>query len=130
MTTYTVNILDSSICDRVYELTANAAVQRGDALRVATEDNEEMITRFITEGKKLLNKAFGRYAVGLLSYSMPSNWPDRSEEVKNLSESFLTHYSIAKWYELNGTGERFLNDANEMLVEISNILGKRIKPDR
>lgn len=118
------------ILTKVYRLTANAAVQRGDALRVATEDNKDMLTQFINEGKRLLNDALGRYSTGDLDYSMPENWPDRSSDIDDLSESFLVNYSIAKWYELNGTGERFISSANEALEEIVDILGKRTKPGR
>lgn len=130
MTEYTINIEDNDVLVRVYNQTANAALQRGDALHVATEDNKDIITQFITEGKKLLNKALGRYSSGSLTYLMPGNWPNRSSEVDEIAKSFLAHYSTAKWYELNGTGDRFINDANEMLVELSNILGKRNKPER
>ena len=118
------------ILTKVYRLTANAAVQRGDALRVATADNKDMLTQFINEGKRFLNDALGRYSTGDLGYSMPENWPDRSSDINDLGESFLVNYSIAKWYELNGTGERFISSANEALEEIARILNKRIKPER
>ena len=133
-----VNINEDNVLKGVYQLTANAAVQRGDAQHVATVDNKDMLSQFIGEGKKLVEKALGRYSTGvkveggkeLLGYSMPAEWPDRSAEITSLAEVFLTNYVIAKWYELNGTGDRFLNVANEALSEIGVLLGKRNKPTR
>ena len=122
-----------SIATAVYRLTANAAVQRGDAQAVATEDNEDLINVFIEDGKKLhmelLEKALGRYSTGNLGYSMPENWKDRSEDINGHADTFLKNYVLSKWYELNGTGERFIAMANEALECIVAILGKRTKPN-
>jgi hypothetical protein len=136
MIDYVINIttVDSdakdSVATAVYRFTANAALQRNDAQAVATEDNEAMVNVFIEDGKKLLEKALGRYSTGALAYSMPDTWPDRHEEVDSYADTFLKNYALAKWYELNGTGERFINAANEALENIVTILGKRTKPDR
>ena len=121
-------ITTDDIATEVYRLTANAAVQRGDAQAVATEDNEDLINIFIEDGKKLLEKALGRYSTGELGYSMPENWKDRSEDINGHAYVFLKNYALAKWYELNGTGERFVNAANEALECIVLILNKREKP--
>jgi hypothetical protein len=125
-----VNITEDNVLTGVCRLTANAAVQRGDAQHVATVDEIDMLKQFISEGKGLIKKALGRYSTEELGYSMPKEWPDRSEEITKLAEVFLTNYTIAKWYELNGTGDRFLNVANEALEEIGILLGKRNKPTR
>ena len=134
MKQYEVSITEELVLKGVYQLTANAAVQRGDAQHVATVDNKNMLLQFLGEGKKSLEKAFGRYSVGVVGdkfyYSMPGEWPDRSAEVNSLSEIFLMNYAIAKWYELHGTGDRFLSAANEALNEIIVMLGKRNKPTR
>lgn len=134
MKPYNINIIEDNILKGVYRLTANAAVQRGDAQHVATVDNKDMLSQFIGEGEKLLKKALGRYSTGgedgVLGYSMPDEWPERDAEVTSLAEVFLTNYAIAKWYELNGTGDRFLNVANEALGEIGVLLGKRNKPTK
>ena len=119
-----------SIATAVYRLTANAAVQRGDAQAVATEDNGDLINVFIEDGKKLLEKALGRYSTGDLGYSMPENWKDRSEDINGHADTFLKNYVLAKWYELNGTGERYIAMANEALECIVSILEKRTKPLR
>lgn len=128
MKQYTITTGD--IATEVYRLTANAAVQRGDAQAVATEDNEDLINVFIEDGKKLLEKALGRYSTGGLGYSMPENWADRSEDINGHADTFLKNYVLAKWYELNGTGERYIAMANEALECIVTILGKRTKPNR
>ena len=136
MKQYTIKItLDDepgkeSIATAVYRLTANAAVQRGDANAVATEDNEDLINVFIEDGKKLLEKALGRYSTGNFGYSMPENWKDRSKDINGYADTFLKNYVLSKWYELNGTGERFIAMANEALECIVSILEKRTKPLR
>lgn len=126
MTEYTISITDS-VFESVYRLTANAAVQRGDAQAVATEDNKDMLQQFKDEGFKLLERAFGRYYVGNEVYSMPSNWPDLSVDINALAEKAITNYILAKWYELNGTGESFHKIVNETFDIIALILGKRVK---
>lgn len=128
MKMYSIDIIDSQVFTEVYRLTANAAVQRGDDNAVATSDNEGMLSRFITEGRRRLVAALGRYSKGGLEYAMPENWLDRSEDINELAESFLTNYTIAKWYELNGTGEKFIEAANEALMVIKDILNRREKP--
>ena len=128
MKQYTIETGD--VATEVYRLTANAAVQRGDAQAVATEDNGDLINVFIEDGKKLLEKALGRYSTGDLGYSMPENWMDRREDINGHADTFLKNYVLSKWYELNGTGERFIAMANEALECIVSILEKRTKPLR
>ena len=126
MKQYTITTGD--IATEVYRLTANAAVQRGDAQAVATGDNKDLIDVFIKDGELLLEKALGRYSTGELGYSMPENWKDRSKDINDHADTFLKNYALAKWYELNGTGERFIAMANEALECIVSILNKREKP--
>lgn len=128
MKQFFIEIDDNDVLKKVYRLTANAAVQRGDAQAVATEDNIDMLNVFIEDGKKLLEKALGRYSTGGLGYSMPENWKDRSEDINGHADTFLKNYVLSKWYELNGTGERFIAMANEALECIVLILNKREKP--
>ncbi len=128
MKQFFIEIDDNDVLEKVYQLTANAAVQRGDAQAVATEDNIDMLNVFIEDGKKLLEKALGRYSTGGLGYSMPENWKDRSEDINGHADTFLKNYVLSKWYELNGTGERFIAMANEALECIVLILNKREKP--
>ena len=116
------------ILTKVYRLTANAAVQRGDALRVATEDNKDMLTQFINEGKRSLDDALGRYSTGDLGYSMPENWPDRKADIDKMAENYLVNITLAKWYELTGTGDKFREEAAVALGFIVFTLNIRNKP--
>lgn len=116
------------ILTKVYRLTANAAVQRGDALRVATADNKDMLTQFINEGKRSLNDALGRYSTGDLGYSMPENWTDRTADIDKMAENYLVNITLAKWYELTGTGDKFREEAAGALESIVFTLNKRNKP--
>lgn len=127
MTEYTISVSDS-VLESVYRLTANAAVQRGDAQAVATEDNKDMLQQFKDEGFKLLEMAFGRYYVGDGKYSMPSNWPNLSAYINALAEKAMANYILAKWYELNGAGDKYMAVFSEVLINIANILNKREKP--
>ena len=81
MKSYEVNIVEKDIFDAVYNITANAAVQRGDAAHVATEDNKGILQEFLEKGKALVSAALGRYGNGL-EYSMPANW-DFEDEINN-----------------------------------------------
>lgn len=128
MKSYEVNIVEKDIFDAVYRLTANAAAQRGDALAVATEDNKDMLQQFLTEGFKLIERAFGRYYTGTMKYSMPENWPNMREDINEQVETGLVNYILAKWYELNGSGEKYMAVFSEVLTNIANILNKREKP--
>ena len=128
MNTYEVKIVKEDIFGAVYNITANAAVQRGDAQAVATEDNKDMLQQFKDEGFKLLEKALGRYYVGNGRYSMPSNWPNLSADINALAEKAIANYILAKWYELNGTGDKYMAVFSEVLTNIANILNKREKP--
>lgn len=116
------------ILTKVYRLTANAAVQRGDALRVATADNKDMLTQFINEGKRSLDDALGRYSTGDLGYSMPENWPDRKADIDKMAENYLVNITLAKWYELTGTGDKFREEAAVALEFIVFTLNMRNKP--
>lgn len=127
MTDYTISVTDS-VLESVYRLTANAAVQRGDAQAVATEDNKDMLQQFKDEGFKLLEMVFGRYYVGNGRYSMPSNWPNLSADINALAEKAIANYILAKWYELNGAGDKYMAVFSEVLTNIANILNKREKP--
>ena len=127
MTEYTISVTDS-VYESVYRLTANAAVQRGDAQAVATEDNKDMLQQFKDEGFELLEMAFGRYYVGDGKYSMPSNWPNLSADIDALAEKAIANYILAKWYELNGVGDKYMAVFSEVLTNIANILNKREKP--
>jgi hypothetical protein len=62
-----------------------------------------------------------------MKYSMPDNWPDMREDINEQVETGLVNYILAKWYELNGTGESFHKIVNETLGIIALILGKRVK---
>lgn len=126
MTEKTINVTDN-ILECVYRLTANAAVQRGDAQAVATEDNIDMLQQFMTEGLKLIERAFGRYYQGKMKYSMPENWPNLKTEIDEQVETGLVNYILAKWYELNGAGEKYMAVFNEVLANIVLILSKRTK---
>ena len=127
MTEYTISVT-GTVFESVYRLTANAAVQRGDAQAVATEDNKDMLQQFKDEGFKLLERAFGRYYAGDGKYSMPSNWPNLSADINALAEKAIANYILAKWYELNGTGDKYMAVFSEVLTNIANILNKREKP--
>ena len=119
MNTYEVKIVKEDIFDAVYNITANAAAQRGDGLRVATEDNKELLEEFLEKGKELVSAALGRYGNGL-KYSMPPNW-DFEDEVNERVNKFLVDYIVASWMGLAAEIEL-------PALELITILNKRKKP--
>lgn len=123
-----VDIKDDDVLTEVYRQTANMAKQRGDADAVATSDDVDLLEGFIADGKALLMRGFGRYATEDMQYEMPENWLDAKKSVTELSTFYVVNYVLKRWYEQNGTGERFEKTANEALLGIIQLLNKRMKP--
>ena len=119
MKNYEVAIDKEKIYKAVYNVTANAAAQRGDGLRVATEDNKELLEEFLEKGKELVSAALGRYGNGL-QYSMPNNW-DWKEELDERVNAFLADYITASWMGLTA-------EVTMPVAELMSILNKRKKP--
>lgn len=119
MKNYKVKIVEEDILDAVYNITANAAAQRGDAAHVATEDNKEILQEFLTEGKEVVSAALGRYGNGL-EYSMPANW-DFEDEVNKRVNAFLVDYVLTSWMGLTA-------EVTMPVLELTSILNKRNKP--
>jgi hypothetical protein len=133
MKNYEVAIDKEKIYKAVYNITANAAAQRGDALRVATEDNDILLDEFLEKGKKLVEAALGRYGNGIeypiengvklpsvLKYSMPENW-DWKDELDERVNAFLADYITALWMGLTA-------EVTMPVLELMSILNKRKKP--
>lgn len=120
MKSYDLDIKEEDILVKVYRLTANAAQQRGDALRVATEDNKDMLLQFLDSGKRVVEAAMGRYGTGGISYSMPENW-EYKEELENRVNGFLADYVMACWIALSA-------EVETPVVDLMPILNKRKKP--
>lgn len=119
MKNYKVKIVEEDIFDAVYNITANAAAQRGDALHVATEDNKDILEEFLEKGKVLVAAALGRYGNGL-EYSMPASW-DFEDEVNERVNKFLVDYIVASWMGLSA-------ETQLPALELITILNKRKKP--
>lgn len=119
MNTYEVKIVEEDIFDAVYNITANAAAQRGDAAHVATEDNKGILQEFLEKGKALVSAALGRYGNGL-EYSMPANW-DFEDEINNRVNTFLIDYVLTSWMGLTA-------EVTMPVIELMSILNKRKKP--
>lgn len=134
MKEYSVDLNLSKRAEDVYRLTANAAKERGDADHVATEDNADMVNRLFAGAMPMLKMAFGRYFVtsnnGVVTYCMPENWKVNEDAVAECCAEFLANYGVAKWFELSGTGDRFIQAANDALEGLNQFLNKRIKPIR
>lgn len=133
MKNYEVAIDKEKIYKVVYNITANAAAQRGDGLRVATEDNDILLDEFLEKGKDLVSAAIGRYSNGIecpikdgvklpsvLKYSMPENW-DWKEELDGRVNAFLADYVAASWMGLTA-------EVTMLMPELMSILNKRKKP--
>jgi hypothetical protein len=133
MKNYEVAIDKEKIYKAVYNITANAAVQRGDAAHVATEDNKLILQEFLEKGKALVSAALGRYGNGIeypiengvklpsvLKYSMPENW-DWKDELDERVNAFLADYITALWMGLTA-------EVTMPVLELMSILNKRKKP--
>ena len=119
MKSYKIQIVEDDIFDTVYNITANSAVQRGDAAHVATEDNKKILQEFLSEGKEVVSAALGRYGNGL-DYSMPDNW-DYRDEIDKRVNAFLVDYVLTSWMGLVAQVEK-------PVLELKQILNKRNKP--
>ena len=133
MKSYKVNIVEEDIFDAVYNITANAAAQRADALHVATEDNKRILVQFLENGKRVVEAALGRYGCGIeysvvdgveqpsvLKYRMPASW-DFEDEVNERVNKFLVDYIVASWMGLAA-------EVTMPVPELMSILNKRKKP--
>ena len=120
MKAYEVKIEKEKIYKAVYNITANAAQQRGDALHVATEDNINILEEFLEEGRAVVAAALGKYGNGGVKYSMPASW-DFKEEVDEKAHAFLVGYIVARWMGLTAQVEI-------PVLELMSILNKRNKP--
>lgn len=142
MTKYVVTFDNRAAKEAVFMYTANAALQRGDGRAVATEDDEAILNGLAKDGKRMLRDVFGRYykswtetlkdggMVEALTYEMPDNWGGNNEDVADLTVMFMRNFILTKWFEMNGTGERFEEMAREAAQEIKRILDKRVRPER
>lgn len=119
MRNYEVKIEEERIYAMVYNITANAAVQRGDGLHVATDDNKPLLQEFLEKGKVLVAAALGKYGNGL-KFSMPESW-DSKNELDDRVNAFLADYVLASWMGLTA-------EANVPVIELASILNKRNKP--
>ena len=119
MKNYEVAIEKEKIYKAVYNITANAAAQRGDGLRVATEDNKAILEEFLEKGKALVSAALGRYGNGL-KYSMPASW-GFEDEVNERVNKFLVDYIVASWMGLTA-------EVTMPMPELMSILNKRKNP--
>lgn len=118
------------VLTEVMRISANAALQRGDAAHVATEDNEELLGAFFEEVKAEVVLLLSKYINSDLAFSMPENWDFSLEKtLKAIVKSVLVYGVLAKWYALSGDsvyGDMF----SSTIEEILSILRKRVKPVR
>lgn len=119
MKNYEVTINEEAIYTAVYNITANAAAQRGDDAHVATEDNKGVLKEFLEKGKVFIGPALGRYGSGL-RYSMPASW-NFKDEVDERVHAFLVDYVMASWMGL-------VAEVEKPVLELLSILNKRNKP--
>lgn len=119
MNVHEVKVERNLIYEDVYNVTANAAVQRGDALRVATDDNAEILDVFLDKGTVLVEMALGRYGKGL-NYSMPDNW-NFEDEINRKVHRFLVDFVVASWMGLT-------TEVQLPVLDLMPILNKREKP--
>lgn len=130
-----IEIEKNDICEAVYMLTANAERERGDNAHVATEDNVALLCSFIDDAVSLLGRAVEYYGTTSVTeflvkveLEMPGNWRNDVAAVKEAARVFLANYVVARWFELNGTADRF-NLAMEQAGErIKRLLEYRKKP--
>lgn len=122
------------VFEDVYRVTANAAQQSGNALRVATEDNRELLEVFYREVRGEVVMVLFEFAYAdeeeCVNFSLPENWDSSLE--KNLSgrlRDSMLYGVLARWYALSGDsiyGAMF----EGVMEEIAEILHKRVKPSR
>lgn len=134
MRSYSVLIDYSELCVEVFRITANAAKERGDALHVATEEDKDLIESFFSAAMPALRTAFGRFLEGVddagFKYLMPENWKVDEETVKECCNGFLVSIALAKWFELSGIANGYVNAAQVAMEALRLCLNMRKKPIR
>lgn len=134
MKSYTVTIDKDALCVEVFRITANAAKERGDALHVATEEDKDLIEGFFSAAMPALRAGFGRFLEGVddsgFKYLMPENWKVDEETVKECCNGFLVSIALAKWFELSGIANGYVNAAQVAMEALRICLNMRKKPIR
>ena len=120
MKSYKIEFPDD-LLTRIYRMTANAAMLRGDGKFSATEDDVDILNQFKKDGEVILNNALGKYGLGALEYSMPGNW-NYAKEINDLASAFMVEYITTRWMALGG------NEVAQPVIDLMPILGKRVKP--
>lgn len=128
-----ISISYSDICNRLFLLTAQAELQRGDEKLVATEDNADVLQDFVKQGVPMLDaavKLYGGAAIEnngvALSLEMPSNWPNCTAQLEEAAEAFLVAFALGAWYAQAGVS--YDGGAASYIAAISDILNRRKKP--
>jgi hypothetical protein len=131
MRSYSVLIDYPELCEVVYRITANAAKERGDALHVATEEDKDLIEGFFSAAMPALRTAFGKYLTGgSISYSMPENWSNDELTVGYCCTEYLVDVALARWFEMSGVANAYMNAARGAIEALVLCLNKRKKPIR
>lgn len=131
MKSYSVLIDYEELCEVVYRITANAAKERGDALHVATEEDKDLIEGFFSAAMPALRTAFGKYLTGgSISYSMPENWSNDELTVGYCCTEYLVDVALARWFEMSGVANAYMNAARGAIEALVLCLNKRKKPIR
>lgn len=135
MTIETITISKEKISEAVYRLTANAEMERGDEAHIATEDNAAVVMGFVDDAAHLLSDVVSFYGDAItdgdsvvVTLNMPSHWGGNTDVATDAIRVFLENYTIARWFELSGTADRFNNAASAALVALKKVLDKRLKP--
>lgn len=136
MKDYSIVLFPKEIARRVYELSAHAAKERGDAKHVATQDNEALIAGFVKDAVEHLTRAVGVYHKGTtvgdddvsIDFCMPANWSEGWLPERD-AQAFAAFYAVAKWFEISGMdGAVFMAKAQESIGNIGYSLNRRMKP--
>ena len=126
------DIKDSEVLVEVKRLSANAAQQRGDALHVATDDNDALLAGFFGEVQNEIVMVLSKYAKedsGIV-FTLPDNWDSALEGVlkKRVKDAFVFGV-LAKWFLLANESV-YSTMFKGCIDEIHEVLNKRIRPVR
>lgn len=126
---FSIDIVLGNVLAEVKRISANAALQRGDAAHVATDDNDTLLEKFFAQVQNEMVASI-KYAKKPTEFEVPANWDSSlKDSVQERVNDALIYGVLAHWYSLSAESVYSQMFAG-CIEEINVLLNRRVKPVR